>query len=74
MGYIYLAYYLQNDIFPNAHSIDFALIGGLQFSAAMLMAPLVTIMARQRGLHTAMVLGIIFQTTGYITASLAQKI
>lgn len=71
---VYLAYYLDNDIFPNAHDIDFALIGGFQFFMAMLMAPLVTITARNLGIHPPMFFGIILQTAAYILASFSKKI
>ncbi|KAF3004404.1 hypothetical protein E8E13_010211 [Curvularia kusanoi] len=41
---IYLSHYLADDIFPEASSWDFAFIGGFNFSIAMLVAPLVTVL------------------------------
>jgi nitrate/nitrite transporter NarK len=54
--------------------VDFALIGGLNFSMAMLPAALVTILVRKFGIHVPMCMGILFQSTGFISASFATRI
>lgn len=54
--------------------VDFAFIGGLNFSMAMLIAPGVTVLARMLGIRIAMSLGVIVQATVYITASFAHEI
>jgi NADH:ubiquinone oxidoreductase subunit K len=54
--------------------MDFALIGGLNFSMAMLSAPLVTILARRLGIHTSMSIEISLQTSGFIAASYATRV
>lgn len=71
---VYLAYYLQSASFPDATSLDFALIGGFNFSMAMIVSPIATVLARHFGLHTPMIIGIILQTGGFIAASFATKI
>jgi MFS family permease len=71
---VYLAYYLQNNIFPDGTSFDFALIGGLNFSMAMIVSPLATALTRKYGVHIPMALGIFCQTTGLIAASFAHRI
>lgn len=71
---VFLGYYLENDIYPSAAPTDFAFIGGLNFALAMLASPVVTIMARQYGIHVPMSIGILLQTAGFITASFATQI
>ncbi|KAM0799815.1 MFS transporter, MCP family, solute carrier family 16, member 6 [Usnea florida] len=71
---VYLAHYLSAKIYPDASSIDFAFIGGLNFSMAMLVAPIVTILARICGTQAPMLLGAIILAAGYITASFAHRI
>lgn len=71
---VYLAHYLSAKIYPDASSIDFAFIGGLNFSMAMLVAPVVTIFARRFGTQTPMLLGAILLAAGYISASFARRI
>jgi MFS family permease len=71
---VYLSYYLQNNIFPDATDFDFALIGGLNFSMAMIISPLATALTRRYGVHLPMAFGIICQTSGFITASFARRI
>ncbi|KAF8859770.1 MFS general substrate transporter [Acephala macrosclerotiorum] len=71
---IFLGYYLEHKIFPSATPTDFAFIGGLNFAMAMLASPIVTILARQYGIHVPMSIGIFFQTAGFIIASFAAQI
>ncbi|KAI4725641.1 MFS general substrate transporter [Aureobasidium sp. EXF-10728] len=68
---VYLSHYLTNDVFPNASSIEFAFIGGFNFSMAMVASPFVTMLTRRCGKHLTMSIGIIFQTAGFIGASFA---
>ncbi|CZR59970.1 related to protein MCH2 (monocarboxylate permease homolog) [Phialocephala subalpina] len=71
---IYLAHYLSSNQFPTATPIDYALIGSLQFAVSLLIAPLVTVAARKFSTQPPMLLGILLQTIGFITASYASKI
>ena len=71
---VYLAHYLSQNIYPDASSIDFAFIGGLNFSMAMLVAPPVTILARKLGTQTPMLAGAVLLAGGYIAASFARRI
>ncbi|KAI9794286.1 MAG: hypothetical protein M1833_000429 [Piccolia ochrophora] len=71
---VYLAHYLEDDVYPEASPLDFAVIGGLNFSMAMLVAPLVTIVARIYGPRLPMLFGVIFETAGFIGASFSQRI
>ena len=54
--------------------MDYAFIGGFNFSMAMLAAPLVTILTRKFGKQLPMILGIIMQAGGFISASFAKRI
>ena len=71
---VYLAYYLEENTFPEATSIDYALIGGLQFSLSLLVAPLVTVTVRRLGTHIPILIGVVLQTTGFLCASFVHKI
>jgi MFS family permease len=61
-------------VFPGATPLDYAFIGSFNFSMAMLVAPAVTVTARRYGTQAPMLLGIVFQTTGFISASFASEI
>ena len=71
---VYLSYYLHNNIFPEATSFDYAFIGGFNFSMAMLVAPFVTILTRRFGKRLPMILGIIMQAGGFISASFVKRV
>lgn len=71
---VYLSHYLTDNVFPNASSIDFAFIGGFNFSMAMIVSPIVTILTRRYGKHLTMSIGIAFQTAGFIGASFATRV
>ena len=71
---VYLAHYLVADVYPDASSLDYAFIGGLNFSIAMLVAPVVTIVARRLGTQPPMVIGAALLAAGYISASFARHI
>ena len=71
---IYLSHYLADDLFPEASSWDFAFIGGFNFSIAMLVAPLVTVLVRKFGTHRIMLIGALLQCSGLVAASFATRI
>ncbi|EUC40116.1 hypothetical protein COCMIDRAFT_109615 [Bipolaris oryzae ATCC 44560] len=71
---VYLSHYLAEEVFPDASTWDFAFVGGFNYSIAMLIAPGVTILNRRLGMHTTMIIGLIFQTSGFIGASFATRI
>ncbi|KAF2436273.1 MFS general substrate transporter [Tothia fuscella] len=64
-----LSYYLDNNVFPGASSLDYALIGGLNFGVAMLAASPVNWITRRYGHHIPMFVGILLQSFGFIAAS-----
>ena len=70
---VYLSYYLRDDSFPGASPLDFAFVGGLDFAAAMLVAPLVTYLARKYGTRPPLFFGVLSLAGGFISASFAIK-
>ena len=70
---VYLSYYLRNNSFPDANDLDFAFVGGSNFGAAMLVAPVVTFLARRFGTRTPMFAGVFALAGGFIAASFASK-
>lgn len=71
---MFLAYYLAHDVFKGATPLDSALIGGVNFGVAMLMATPVTILVRRYGTHVPLLIGVVLQTCGFIAASFARQI
>jgi len=61
-------------MFPEAKPLDYAFVGGLQFSLSMLVAPLVTPIIRKFGTQVPMLIGVALQAAGFIGASFATKI
>lgn len=57
---------------PGATPLDFAFVGGLNFAAAMLVAPLVTFLARVFGIRIPMLCGVASLAGGFILASFAE--
>ena len=70
---MYLSYYLRYNSFPGASPLDFAFVGGSTFGAAMLVAPLVTFLARRYGTRFPMFAGVLALAGGFIAASFASE-
>ena len=71
---IYLAYYLRQNPYPYAGLVDYAFVGGFNFSLATLVAPFVIISARNLGTQFCMAVGAILLATGFISASFAKEV
>lgn len=71
---VFLAHYLKNNTFPEASSLDYAFVGSLSISCALLLSPLATICARELGTKPAMGIGIVLEAASLICASFATKI
>ncbi|CAF9920119.1 MAG: hypothetical protein GOMPHAMPRED_001982 [Gomphillus americanus] len=69
---VFLSYYLANDVFPGATSIDYALIGGLSIGAAMLVSPAATYTTGRYGTQTTLLIGVFLETLSLIAASFAR--
>jgi MFS family permease len=71
---VFLSHYLANSTFPGATSLDYAFVGGLSISMALLLSPLATFTTKRFGTRTTLFLGIFFETLALIGASFATKI
>ncbi|CAG8945322.1 unnamed protein product [Penicillium salamii] len=69
---VFLAYYLSSDVFPGTSALEYAFIGGLSMSCAMLIAPLATYLCQRVSHRFVLNLGAIFVTLSLITASFAK--
>ena len=71
---VYLSHYLSENLFPDATAIDFALIGGFNYSMAMLVAPFVTILARRYGIKAPLIIGVALLSAAHLSASFSTRI
>lgn len=71
---VFLAYYLNSNAFPGAGAIDFAFVGGLSISIALLLAPLATICIRMFGTRVCLQVGVVLETAAFIGASFTTQI
>ncbi|KAF2260126.1 putative MFS transporter [Lojkania enalia] len=71
---VFLAHYLSTDTFPGATYLQYAIVGGLSISCAMLVSPLATLSTRYFGTHVSLSFGIALETAGLIGASFAYSI
>jgi MFS family permease len=70
---VFLSYYLSHATFPEANALDFAFVGGLNFGAAMLVAPVVTGLCQYMGTRSLMAIGAFILGGGFIAASFASQ-
>jgi MFS family permease len=72
---VFLAYYLANNTFGRSvSSLEYAFVGGLSISLAMLVAPLATLTTRYFGTRITLLTGVFFETLSLIAASFATQI
>lgn len=71
---VFLAHYLANDTFPGATSLEYAFVGSLSISCALLVSPIATIGVREMGTKPTMMLGVVLESASLIGASFASKI
>ena len=70
---VFLAYYIANSTFPGATRLDYAFVGGLSISQAMVVSPFATLCIGRIGTRNVLFLGVFFQTLSFIGASFATK-
>lgn len=71
---VFLAHYLANDTFPGASYLEYAFVGSLSISCAMLISPIATFTTRVYGTRTTLLLGVALETASLIGASFARTI
>lgn len=54
--------------------MDYGCVGALNFTFAMLVSALITYLTSRFGMHPVMLLGCLFQCSGYVAASFAHSI
>jgi hypothetical protein len=71
---VFLAYYLSNNVFSGATPLQYAFIGGLSISQALIVSPVATLTTRLFGTRTTLLIGVVFETVSFIGASFATRI
>ncbi|GAB7364379.1 hypothetical protein MBLNU230_g4922t1 [Neophaeotheca triangularis] len=71
---VFLAYYLSEDVFPGATFLEYAFVGSLSISCAMLISPVATITTRIWGTKATLGIGVVLETISLIGASFATAI
>ncbi|KAJ4355170.1 hypothetical protein N0V95_003193 [Ascochyta clinopodiicola] len=71
---VFLAYYLRSETYPGATYLEYAFVGGLSISLAMLVSPVATLLTRKYGTRITLVAGAILQSAGLIGASFSTSI
>ncbi|CAI6249577.1 unnamed protein product [Periconia digitata] len=71
---VFLAYYLANNHFPGATPLQYAFIGGLSISQALIVSPVATLTTRLFGTRVTLLIGVFFETLSFIAASFATEI
>ncbi|ODV62481.1 MFS general substrate transporter [Ascoidea rubescens DSM 1968] len=66
---VYLAHYLNEDLFENATKIDYAWIGGLAFGLGLMIAPIITFLVGFFGFKQMMCVGATFEFAAMMLAS-----
>jgi hypothetical protein len=70
---VFLAHYIAESTFPGATRLDYAFVGGLSISQAMLVAPVATTFIRWFGTRSTLLFGVFLQTLSFLGASWATK-
>ncbi|KHN95973.1 Major facilitator superfamily domain, general substrate transporter [Metarhizium album ARSEF 1941] len=71
---VFLAHFLANDTFPGATPLQYAFVGSLSISCALLISPVATICVREFGTKPTMFAGAIMEAASLACAGLASKI
>ncbi|KAH8925412.1 MFS general substrate transporter [Atractiella rhizophila] len=71
---VYLSFYKNNNFFPGATSIDYAYVGGLSISIAMLVAPLANFLISKWNFRVPLILGTTFVFCAQLGAAYSTKI
>lgn len=71
---VFLAHYLSHETFPGATPLEYAFVGSLSISCAMLISPVATTTTRFFGTRVTMQIGVILESASLIGASFAKEI
>ncbi len=70
---VWLSYYISHDTFKGTSDLAFTFIGGINFAAAMLVAPLVNMLIKRFGTNKPMYAGCVLWALGWVGASFATE-
>lgn len=71
---VFLAHYLANDTFPGTSALEYAFVGSLSISCALMVSPIATIGVREFGTRPVMFFGCVLEAASLICASFASQI
>ncbi|KAK6384340.1 hypothetical protein LTS17_001903 [Exophiala oligosperma] len=71
---VFLAYYLDHQVFKGATRLEYAFVGSLSLTMTFLVSPIATIATQRYGIRKTMFIGVIFETASLFCASLATQI
>ncbi|PLB53946.1 monocarboxylate transporter [Aspergillus steynii IBT 23096] len=71
---VFLAYYLDNEVFPGATPLQYAFVGSLSLTCLFLTSPIATIAVRKVGLRPTMFCGVALESASLVAASFASRI
>ncbi|OQE84162.1 hypothetical protein PENNAL_c0027G05322 [Penicillium nalgiovense] len=71
---VFLAYFTSHSTFSGARTLDYAFIGGLSASQALVISPLITILHHRFGIKITLALGVFLETAALLGASWSTEI
>ena len=71
---VFLDYFLAEGLYPNASPFDYALIGGLSVSMALIITPAINLSTRKLGTRPTLLIGLVLFTASLIGASFATEV
>lgn len=71
---VFLAYYLANNYYAGASALEYAFVGGLSISQALMISPLATTITRVFGTRYTLLCGVFLETLALIGASFTHEI
>ncbi|KAI9677061.1 MAG: hypothetical protein M1817_006900 [Caeruleum heppii] len=71
---VFLAHYLATNTYPGATYLEFAFVGGLSISQALLISPIATTTVRLYGTRATLLIGVFLETLSLVGASFATEI
>jgi MFS family permease len=71
---VYLAYYIDENSFPEATPLDYAFVGGLSISQITFIAPVVTKFNQKFGLRATLITGAVLEAAALISSSFATRV
>ncbi|KAL7924081.1 major facilitator superfamily domain-containing protein [Trichoderma austrokoningii] len=71
---VFLAYYIRNNTFNGATTLQYAFVGSLSIGCAMGVSPFATMAVKKIGTRQVMLLGVVIEAGSWIAASFASKV